>query len=288
MRARILVVDDGSTRDPSNSWAGPLLSIDRIDRMRLRRNVGHQRAIALGLVWVHGNVKCDRIVVMDSDGEDRPADVPMLLERFEQEGGARVVFAARRRRTESAVFRLFYHAYRAVHVLLTGISVRVGNFSVVPFRALGRLVVASELWNHYAAAVFRSRLPYTTVPLARGERLQGISKMNFPSLVVHGLSAISVFSDIVGARMLAALTGLTLLSAASIGVVIALRLGTGLAIPGWATYTAGLLLVILLQAVVASFLLVFIIVSLRTGAGFLPLRDAAYFVESVDQVWPGP
>jgi polyisoprenyl-phosphate glycosyltransferase len=90
----------------------------------------------------------------------------------------------------------------------------------------------------------------------------------------------------VGARLLAALTGVTLLSVVSIGAVVAVRWQTGLAIPGWATYTSGLLLVILMQCVVASFLLVFTIVSSRTGAGFLPLRDAGYYIKAAEKVWP--
>ena len=45
---------------------------------------------------------------------------------------------------------------------------RVGNFSVIPRDLLSRLVVVSELWNHYAAAVFKSRLPFVTL---KGERI---------------------------------------------------------------------------------------------------------------------
>ena len=63
---------------------------------------------------------------------------------------------------------------------------------------------SSELWNHYAAAVLKTRLPYTSVPTIRGRRLQGDSRMGFVSLAVHGLSALSVFSDTLGVRLLVA------------------------------------------------------------------------------------
>jgi 2-polyprenyl-3-methyl-5-hydroxy-6-metoxy-1,4-benzoquinol methylase len=81
--------------------------------------------------------------------------------------------------------------------MLTGISVRVGNFSILPRSYLSTLIVLSELWNHYAAAVFRSRLKFEMIPIPRGRRIAGASRMNFVSLVTHGLSAASVFSDIV-------------------------------------------------------------------------------------------
>ena len=80
----------------------------------------------------------------------------------------------------------------------------MGNFSVIPRERLASLVVVSELWNHYAAAAMRSRQPFCTIPTRRAERLDGESKMNFVGLVVHGLSAISVYSDIVGVRLLIA------------------------------------------------------------------------------------
>ena len=90
------------------------------------------------------------------------------------------------------------------HRVLTGHGVRVGNFSVIPRERLSCLVATSELWNHYAAAAFPSRQPYATVPTRRADRLDGRSKMNFVALVIHGLSAISVYSDAIGVRLLIA------------------------------------------------------------------------------------
>ncbi len=286
-RAQVLLVDDASTADPSNDWPGGFARINGVSILRLRRNLGHQRAIAIGLVHVYQTwLKIDALVVMDADGEDRPQDIPALLDAFVAGNGREVVFAARSKRMEGVGFKLSYHAYRFVHKALTGISVRVGNFSVIPIDALGRLMVVSELWNHYAAAVFRSRIPYTSVPIPRGTRIAGRSHMNFVSLLVHGLGAISVFGDIVGARLLALTAFATAMAALLIGVVAGVRMFTDLAIPGWATYVTGILLIILVQALMASLALVFIIVGGRTGTGFLPLRDASFFIDHVERVSP--
>jgi glycosyltransferase involved in cell wall biosynthesis len=288
-RAHILLIDDASTTEPVNAWPGGFAHIGNVSILRLRRNLGHQRAIAIGLVHVYQHLlKIDALLVMDADGEDRPEDIPALLAAFVAGNGREVVFAARSKRMEGAAFKLSYHAYRMVHKALTGISVRVGNFSVIPIEALGRLMVVSELWNHYAAAVFRSRIPYTSVPIPRGTRLAGRSHMNFVSLLVHGLGAISVFGDIVGARLLALTAFATVAAALLIGVVAGVRLFTDLGIPGWATYVTGILLIILAQALMASLALVFIIVGGRTGTGFLPLRDASFFIDHVERVSPAP
>jgi len=201
----VLVVDDASTEPMPEDWPGQdFKALDSVEILHLRSNQGHQRAIALGLYHLHEFTDAEAVVVMDGDGEDRPEDVPELLRAYVAEAGREVVFAARTKRMESLGFRLCYRAYRLVHLALTGVVVQVGNFSVVPRPAMSRLMAVPDLWNHYAASVYRARLPRTLVPLPRGRRLAGESKMNFVSLLIHGLSAMSVFSDQVSARLLTA------------------------------------------------------------------------------------
>lgn len=291
-RARILLVDDASTLQPASGWPRDFGSVDSVAILRLRRNLGHQRAIAIGLVYVYQNFVSGQkpgiagLVVMDADGEDRPQDLPALLEAFAAEGGKKIVFAARVKRLEGLWFRFSYQGYRSLHKALTGVTVRVGNFSIMPPEALGRLVVVSEIWNHYAAAVLRSRIPYTEIPIPRGPRLEGRSRMDFVALLVHGLSAISVFSDVVGARLLALTAFLVAVVTAFIGAIAGVRLFTGLEIPVWAGYATGILLVVLIQALVVSLALVFIIVAGRAAPTFLPVRDAPLFIDRVDEL-PG-
>ena len=176
---------------------------------------------------------------MDADGEDDPADVPRLLARLREEGHQKVVFAERSRRSETLTFRIFYVFYKVLHYLLTGKGVRVGNFSAIPRRRLSSLVVVAEMWNHYAAAVFRSRQPYCMVPTRRGRRLCGRSSMNFVSLVTHGLSAISVYSDVVGVRLLVVSILMAVFTMGGIVAAVIVRLATDWAVPGWASYTVG-------------------------------------------------
>ncbi len=164
---------------------------------------------------------------------------------------------------------------------------RVGNFSILPWQAVARLVVGSELWNHFAAAVIRARLPipHRSRSIA-GRRLTGESRMNFVALLVHGLSAISVFSDIVSTRLLVTASVFITLLAAFLAALIGVRWSTQLAVPAWLTYLAGILFVILTQAVLASFFLVFTIISARANLTFLPRRDAPHFVDRQERVFP--
>ena len=276
--AHVLAIDDGSTMEPGpDLCAGGFERLAQVTILRLRRNLGHQRAISTGLVYIHENFPEAVTVVMDGDGEDKPEDIVPMLEKFQMEDRRKIIFAERTRRTESMVFRAFYRIYKVAHYALTGVQVRVGNFSVIPYRALSSLVVTSEIWNHYAAAVLATRLPHDSVPTARGVRLSGKSHMNFVSLVVHGLSAMSLYGDRVGVRLLS-------LSVCLIGLLMLAVLAT-LFIAGWTAHVLGLLTILLMQAVLMCFVSAFITLSNRSSVSFLPLRDCPYFVGSVRTVY---
>lgn len=285
LEASVLLVDDGSTVRPNEGRIkATCRTISNVEILELRRNLGHQRAIAVALAYVAEERPGIPVAVMDGDGEDLPAELPRLLQRYREEGGRKVVFAERTRRTENMLFRLFYLLFRVAHRLLTGYGVKVGNYSVIPPALLQRLVVLSELWNHYAAAVFKGRIPYTTVPTSRGRRLRGESHMNFVSLVVHGLSAISVYAEVVSVRLLATAAGVMGLSIVLLIATLGIRLGTDLAVPGWATYTSGLLLILILLSVILAFFLAFVLLASRSNLSFLPVRDYRYFVAGVREL----
>jgi glycosyltransferase involved in cell wall biosynthesis len=286
LRAEVLMVDDGSTVPAlpilgENSYT----AIQSVDILSLRRNLGHQRAIAVGLSYIEANRPCRAVVVMDCDGEDDPRDVPRLVHACLANEDHKIIFAARTRRAEGLAFKLFYHLYRLVHFMLTGVKVRVGNFSVIPWPVLKRLVAVSELWNHYAAAVYKARLPIALVPTRRGIRLEGRSHMNLVALVVHGLSAMAVFGDRIGVRLLIVVSAVMVLAAGALIGVFSIRLFTNLAIPGWATYASGILLVILIQMLLVILVFAFGILSARDSASFIPGRDYLYLIAGVQRVY---
>jgi glycosyltransferase involved in cell wall biosynthesis len=283
---QVVAIDDGSVERPPEDWTTLQLSaIARIDLLEMRYNLGHQRALAVGLSYIEANLPCTAVVIMDADGEDNPRDVPVLLQHLRNSSSPVVVFAERLKRSEGLLFRVCYHSYRLTHYLLTGVPVRVGNFSVIPSTLLSRLVGTADLWNHFAASVLHSRLPVLRIPTSRGTRLAGQSRMNMVSLFIHGFSAISVFSDRVVARMLLIWISLALFIAVTGTAVLAIRFATDWAIPGWAMSMMGMIFVMLFQ--IATFLVVFtfVVLGARNRATFLPMRDYPYFVMKFYTVW---
>jgi hypothetical protein len=218
VQARVLLVDDGSP--DLNGWLPfkPEFLIE-VDVLRLRRNVGHQRAICAGLCHIHKYLLSEAVLIMDADGEDRPEDAVRLIESIMDRPSV-VLFAERRKRFEGITFRIGYSLFRQLHHLLTGIPVRMGNFSVISFSALGRLAYTPELWSHYAGEVFKSRVQFECIPIDRGRRLRGRPQMTMTSLIMHGLAGIATFHETVATRLLVANT---------VGLVVLL-----LCLLGWA------------------------------------------------------
>ena len=86
----IVLVDDGSVQTCERSiFPSSLSSVRTIRILRLHRNVGHQRAIAIGLMHIKKTIGCDAVVVMDADGEDTPEGVAQLLDAYSDNGGTR-------------------------------------------------------------------------------------------------------------------------------------------------------------------------------------------------------
>ncbi len=274
----VLVVDDGSTEARPDWSSANWRTVASYRLLVLRRNLGHQRAIAVGLCHADAKLDFDSILLMDADGEDAPEDAVRLLDRAYELDGESIVFAARAKRSERLSFRIGYFLYRTLHKLLTGENTNVGNFSVVPRARVGALVTNPHLWSHYAACILASTTPHTSIPTARRKRLDGISKMNSASLVTHGLAAIAVFGETVGTRLF--LFSLGVAGAVALAVVAFFVYGYlgGAGSPSWLgpviiqVVSIGLMLFFL--SVVFSLL----VLNSRSRLDFLPARDFRYFV----------
>ena len=64
------------------------------------------------------------------------------------------------------------------------------------------------------------------LPTDRGHRYAGTSKMDYVSLIVHGMSGISVYSDVIFVGMLVATGGFLVFSVIAITAVVSIRLFT--------------------------------------------------------------
>lgn len=274
----VVAVDDGSVFQPIEPSLLESACVNGVV-LRLRRNVGHQRSIAIGLSFVSQEFKGDyRVVVMDSDGEDLPSSISSLLEALDR-GSIDIAVAERRSRFESMRFKAFYVIYRWLFTLLTGRTIRFGNFMAIRSASIDRLASMQELAIHVAAAVLSSRLRLVSIPIDRGPRYAGHSKMSFVGLVLHGFKALMVFAENALVRLGIACAATAGASVVGIAVAATMKL-MGHATPGWFTVSSGILVLIFLQTGTLTLMVLMLTGVIRVGTvtGTITYRE---FVKDV-------
>ena len=286
-RLAVLVVNDGSAEDgteaikPDPNWT----AIKEVSMIDLRANVGHQLAIATGLQYAQQHLNFDAVLIMDADGEDQPADALKLIKVWEGTRDA-VVVGKRTKRSESLSFKVFYHVYRIVFRLLTGKNISFGNFSLIPASLLAVILSRPEVVNHIAATLLRSRMPIIGVPTIRGQRYAGNSQMNMPTMVLHAVAALSVYSDVLFSRLLIATAFIGVSCGAGTIFVTALRIFTPYAFPNWATTVVSFLTLLAAQAVVLILCTGFLLLTNRASL-LMTSMEAMRLVKKV-HVHAGP
>lgn len=281
---RALVIDDGSTRPMPNGFlkkkAGSRLGA--LSVITLARNLGHQGAIAVGLGHIDKVAGAyDAVIVMDGDGEDAPQDILGLLSAWKGTGHKSAVFAQRSQRSEGLLFRVFYRLYQAAYRVLTGTSIAMGNFSLLPRDYVAKLILYPELWRHFPATVKKSKLPVILLPTRRASRTDGSSKMNFYYLILHGLGAITVHSDIVGVRSLVAVCALLLACFGALGGLAFAVLAHGSVVPIWTSTLLVSLTMIALQFLSSAILFSFLTLAGRSAIALNPALNTRSFVKQV-------
>ena len=275
----VIAVDDGSVKLP--------MSVSVLEKagiagrvVFLKRNVGHQRALAIGLNMASQLAKDDeRIVLMDSDGEDRPESIAELLALIDE--ATDVVVATRKSRVESVKFKLFYRCYKAVFRLLAGRKIAFGNFMAMTKKAAKRLAAMQELAIHVAASVLASRLRIHCEPIDRGARYAGRSKMNFVGLVLHGFKGLMIFAEDVLVRTGIMSGGIAALALVGCAVAAGFKLA-GFASPGWLSMVLGLSGVMLIQTGALVLMMLMLTGIIRSGTVTTAI-DYDAFVDHVDE-----
>ena len=180
--------------DCSNDNFESLKNSSKINLITLIKNCGSQKAISIGLNYIlDEEINFDYLVVMDSDGEDKPEYLNLLIDQVANSDGNFIAVASREKRQETFMFRFFYLMYRLVFVVLTGRNINFGNFSCIPKKLLKNIVNSSYIDFHYSAAIIKSKQAYKAVPCDKGLRYMGQSKMSFSNLFFHALKSLSIF-----------------------------------------------------------------------------------------------
>lgn len=276
----VIAINDGSNEE--KRFTKSFLDITILN---LKINIGHQRAIATGLQYIYNEIEeKDYVIVMDCDGEDKPEDIILLLEKAENQNDKKIIFAQRKKRQESLLFKFGYLVYKKLFKLFTGQKINFGNFSAIPASLLSKVIYQNNIWNHFSGGVIQSKIPYDRVLLDRGKRFHGVSKMNFYNLTIHGLSSISVYFDFLSLRILKFTLYGILLCAISIFYILYQKIFTENAIPGWASSLTLILAGIMLQLFTVTLIVLLLQLSSRKNIAVPNSKTYVDFIESIDDV----
>ena len=257
---RFVVIDDTAGQDPEVS---SLRELGDVAILQPPFNLGHQRALVYALRKTLPEIADeDAVVTLDADGEDRPEDLPRLLSALTAKPPADqpVVLALRTKRRESLSFKMFYRGFRFLFRMLTGTTVRSGNFAAMPGSIARRALLHPTFDLAYSSAILALDLPIEYVPCARGERYEGRSKMTYGKLAMHGLRMLMPFTDRIAIRALGAFVFFGVFGAALALLVVVLKIFTSSSIPGWTSYIALGALIVSLVAL-GNFVSLFVLFS---------------------------
>ncbi len=273
MPVQWVVVDDTGGMDPE---VASIASLSDVQVVTPPFNIGHQRAIVLGLRLTMDQIADDDLVVtMDADGEDRPEDLPRLLAPLLEvpSDQLRLCVAMRTQRQESFRFRAMYVGFRLLFRLLTGTRVRSGNFAAYRGRLARRMLQHPYFDLCYSSSLVALEFDVLGVPCPRGARYAGKSRMNPLKLVMHGIRMLMPFIDRIAIRALIMFSVVFVLGCLLGLAVICIRIFTSNAIPGWATATLLGIMVISFLAL-ANFVVLFTSFTHSRGISLSGLEDS--------------
>jgi polyisoprenyl-phosphate glycosyltransferase len=187
---RVVVVDDCS-QDASLELLSTFkfgASNIGFDVIHLNFNIGHQGAIYQGMLHA-ASFNPDNVVIMDSDGEDDPAAIPLMLQCKQYE----IVEVKRGKRSESTSFKLAYFFYKLIFRFITGRTIDYGNYCLVSSKILDRIRHTSFV--HLPAYLLKQKASRTSIRFNRSKRIDGESKMGYKGLLLHGFKSMIEFAE---------------------------------------------------------------------------------------------
>ena len=172
-----------------------LKMIKKIYLINLKKNVGSQRAIAIGIKYIDSIYKKKfRTIIIDSDGQDNPQIIQKMLSISKTRPESSIA-VNRGQRKEELWFRVFYELYCFTIKIFYFRKIRFGNFSLINSNHLKIISRQKELWSAFPPTLSKSVSNLIHITANRERRYSGDSKMNFFGLIRHALRVFSVLKN---------------------------------------------------------------------------------------------
>jgi glycosyltransferase involved in cell wall biosynthesis len=234
----LVLVDDGSRDGTWGTIEAASHADSRIRGIRLSRNFGHQLALTAGLSVARG----DGVITMDADLQHPPEAIPALLAAAP---GNDVVYAVRSADDAAGFWKRF--SARVFYTVLNRLSALELPEGAADFRWMSRRVVdvlasMPERHRFLRGLVRWAGYRQTFVEYRRGSREAGESKYGLRRMLLFAWDGMVSFSSF-PLRVASLLgVGVSFLGWLYLVYVLAIRVFTDHAIPGWTSVTAAVLI----------------------------------------------
>tara|TARA_B110001454_G_C12706130_1_gene428656 strand:- start:303 stop:1175 length:873 start_codon:yes stop_codon:yes gene_type:complete len=189
----VLIINDASNEErPDN--IGDFNNLKSIEVVNMMENRGHARCNAAGLKYINEQNNFDYIIPMDGDGEDRPEELKLLIEKI-KDYPDKVITANRVKRSEGIFFKFCYLIHKYLTFFFTGQSIKFGNYVCLPKFIVNKMVNEAATWSSFSGSLAKVEKYRVSISSIRASRYFGISKMSFFNLLKHSLSIIAVFKS---------------------------------------------------------------------------------------------
>ena len=190
IRNEILIINDNSSKKISLNFK-KLKTINKIKIITLKKNLGSQKAIAIGLSYLKKIKGVFYITVMDGDGEDAPSQVKNMLDKAIN-NPKYIITSNRKKREEALIIVLLYKIHLMITYFFTLKWVSFGNFSTFHNKNLKTLLSNDSSWYAHSSSVLKN-CKVKRLYSKREKRYFDKSKLGIFSLIEHSLRINTVF-----------------------------------------------------------------------------------------------
>jgi dolichol-phosphate mannosyltransferase len=200
----VIFIDDGSKDQSWKILVQLQKSNPKLKIIKLARNFGQSNSTAAGLDHAKGDI----IVIMDSDLQDRPEDIPKLIDSMEENDTdmAIVKWISRKDSFSKKFVSRFFHT---VSDRITNLHYEpgLGVFRVIRKSAMDQIKNIPETTGTTLSLMYWSGFEYSIVELRRDARYAGASGYNLRKMLK--LAADRIFSYSLFPIRVASYAGLT-------------------------------------------------------------------------------
>ena len=167
-------------------------NLEKISILTVKKNLGSQKIIAVGLNYLKKIKENFFITVMDRDGEDNPVEIEKMLE-LALKNVDHVITCNRKGRNDSLLIRFLYKLHLLITFFFSFKWISFGNFTTFNSKNIERILSDTSSWLAYSSSVIKN-CKIKRVYARRDKRYFDKSKLSLLKLAEHSIRVNAVFA----------------------------------------------------------------------------------------------